>query len=218
MHPCMHAMLATQEELEKQRQRAARFNTEKPVAVEYKPDADEVAKVKRAIKYEKKYEPSEAVLMDMGKRSPHRLTPWLAQAMQRLQYDRPQRCAPTLSLTPPILQPKRPRCLQWNSELFPCSPFHFFSDLFEARTEAARDVERRPDTIHLYGVDVMSTADVLQYFGAYGPTFVEWINDSSCECGVEWSGVRVWGGVCGDPPEPPLILLACDAAPRSALR
>jgi len=30
-------------------------------------------------------------------------------------------------------------------------------------------------------VDVMSTKDCLQYFGEYGPTFVEWINDSSCE-------------------------------------
>ncbi|KAF5840065.1 hypothetical protein DUNSADRAFT_17800 [Dunaliella salina] len=31
-----------------------------------------------------------------------------------------------------------------------------------------------------YGVDVMSTKDCLQYFGDYGPTFIEWINDSSC--------------------------------------
>lgn len=43
------------------------------------------------------------------------------------------------------------------------------------------DIERRRDTIHLYGVDVMSTDDVYKYFEEYGPTFVEWINDSSCE-------------------------------------
>lgn len=32
-----------------------------------------------------------------------------------------------------------------------------------------------------YGVDVMSTKECLQYFGDFGPMFVEWINDSSCE-------------------------------------
>jgi hypothetical protein len=34
--------------------------------------------------------------------------------------------------------------------------------------------------VYLYGVDVMSTADIKAYFGDYGPRFVEWINDSSC--------------------------------------
>jgi len=36
--------------------------------------------------------------------------------------------------------------------------------------------------VYLYGVDVMSTKDCLQYFDDYGPTLVEWINDSSCKC------------------------------------
>lgn len=62
-------------------------------------------------------------------------------------------------------------------------------DLFEERREAAPDAERRPEAIYVYGVDVMSTKDLLTYFGDYGPTFVEWINDSSCE----WRGrARVW--------------------------
>lgn len=62
-----------------------------------------------------------------------------------------------------------------------CFPLYPIADLFEERKEVPRDVERRPDAIYLYGVDVMSTEDALQYFGDYGPTFVEWINDSSCK-------------------------------------
>jgi hypothetical protein len=43
------------------------------------------------------------------------------------------------------------------------------------------DVERRLEAIYLYGVDVMSTREVLSYFTEYGPVFVEWLDDSSCE-------------------------------------
>ncbi|GLC70763.1 hypothetical protein PLESTF_001030700 [Pleodorina starrii] len=53
-------------------------------------------------------------------------------------------------------------------------------DLYEQRREVDKDVERRPDTIYLYGVDVMSTKEVLSYFSEYGPVFVEWLDDSSC--------------------------------------
>jgi hypothetical protein len=56
-----------------------------------------------------------------------------------------------------------------------------FSDLFEERADAPSDAPRRPDAVYLYGVDVMSTADIKGYFGNYAPRFVEWINDSSCE-------------------------------------
>ncbi|KAF9941235.1 hypothetical protein BGZ65_004383 [Modicella reniformis] len=38
----------------------------------------------------------------------------------------------------------------------------------------------RLEAVHLYGTDEMSTKDVLKYFEAYGPTHVEWIDDSSC--------------------------------------
>ncbi|KAF9340847.1 hypothetical protein BGZ89_010259 [Linnemannia elongata] len=38
----------------------------------------------------------------------------------------------------------------------------------------------RLDAVHLYGTDEMSTKDVLKYFDAYGPSHVEWIDDSSC--------------------------------------
>lgn len=53
-------------------------------------------------------------------------------------------------------------------------------DLFEERADAPVDAPRRPDAIYLYGVDVMSTADIKSYFADYAPKFVEWINDSSC--------------------------------------
>ncbi len=42
-------------------------------------------------------------------------------------------------------------------------------------------MQRRPEAIYLYGVDVMGTRDVLAYFGEWGATFVEWLDDSSCE-------------------------------------
>ncbi|KAF8937592.1 hypothetical protein BGZ58_002457 [Dissophora ornata] len=38
----------------------------------------------------------------------------------------------------------------------------------------------RPEAVHLYGTDEMSTKDILKYFEAYGPSHVEWIDDSSC--------------------------------------
>ena len=52
--------------------------------------------------------------------------------------------------------------------------------MLEERKEPGPDIPRRPEAIHLYGVDCMSNSDCLSYFGDYGPTFVEWIDDSSC--------------------------------------
>ncbi len=52
-------------------------------------------------------------------------------------------------------------------------------DLYEERKEVTADVERRLDVVHIYGVDLLSTKDILNYFGDYGPKVVEWINDSS---------------------------------------
>jgi len=62
----------------------------------------------------------------------------------------------------------------------PTAPRPPASDLLEERADAPPDAPRRPDAVYLYGVDVMSTADIKSYFGDYGPRFVEWINDSSC--------------------------------------
>lgn len=53
------------------------------------------------------------------------------------------------------------------------------------------------DTVHVYGVDLMSTKDLLSYFGDYAPTYVEWINDSSCNVcfADEFSSVRAIVGL-----------------------
>lgn len=45
--------------------------------------------------------------------------------------------------------------------------------------------EQQHDTaLHVHGVDTLSNDDVLQIFIEYGPDYVEWINDSSCN--VVW--------------------------------
>lgn len=55
------------------------------------------------------------------------------------------------------------------------------ADQAEQRRQTAMTAERRPDSIHLFGVDLMSTADCLQYFADFAPVSVEWLNDTSCE-------------------------------------
>ena len=42
------------------------------------------------------------------------------------------------------------------------------SDLFEARRDPSAAVPRRPEAVHMYGVDLMSTNDCLKYFADYG--------------------------------------------------
>ncbi len=54
------------------------------------------------------------------------------------------------------------------------------ADLLDPMRTVETEIARRPEAIHLYGVDLMSTKDVLKYFTEYGPHSVEWINDSSC--------------------------------------
>ncbi|KAK9709075.1 Nuclear cap-binding protein subunit 3 [Popillia japonica] len=43
----------------------------------------------------------------------------------------------------------------------------------------------RFEAVHVRGTDDMSTEDVLEYFGKYGPAAIEWIDDSSCN--VLWN-------------------------------
>ena len=45
---------------------------------------------------------------------------------------------------------------------------HTAADLFESRKDVSVNVARRPEAIHVYGVDLMSTKDLLNYFGDYG--------------------------------------------------
>ena len=50
---------------------------------------------------------------------------------------------------------------------------------------ATRDgAEIRPEALFVKGVDEMSTQDVFSYFKEYDPSFIEWINDTSCN--VVW--------------------------------
>ena len=41
--------------------------------------------------------------------------------------------------------------------------------------------EKRPEAIHLYGTDDLSTDDILQYFADYSPHHIEWIDDTHCK-------------------------------------
>eukprot|EP00892_Ulva_mutabilis_P011390 jgi/Ulvmu1/8623/UM046_0023.1 len=52
--------------------------------------------------------------------------------------------------------------------------------VLEKRQDTDGIAEARLDALHLYGVDLLATHDILSHFSAYNPTFVEWINDSSC--------------------------------------
>ena len=53
-------------------------------------------------------------------------------------------------------------------------------DALEARRDAPLTIARRPEAVHLYGVDLMSTSDCLSYFSEWGPRYIEWLEDSSC--------------------------------------
>eukprot|EP00793_Prasinoderma_coloniale_P004810 PRCOL_00000571-RA len=53
-------------------------------------------------------------------------------------------------------------------------------DFLEEAKDAPPGVEVRPEAVHLYGTDAMSTREIFEYFRAHEPTHVEWINDSSC--------------------------------------
>ena len=39
----------------------------------------------------------------------------------------------------------------------------------------------RLEAVHVHGTDKMSSQDMLSYFRVYGPSHLEWINDSSCK-------------------------------------
>ena len=95
-------------------------------------------------------------------------------------------------------------------------------DLVAPRTDAHLATPRRPDALHLYGVDTLSSADCMRYFSAYGPTFVEWINDSSCNVlfadagsasrALVGTGVALPGGGGGAGADTPPVDMADKAA------
>lgn len=53
-------------------------------------------------------------------------------------------------------------------------------DLLSGPKDAPADAVRRPEAVHVHGVDLLSTSDCLRYFSDWAPSFVEWIDDSSC--------------------------------------
>eukprot|EP00164_Ancoracysta_twista_P007100 GFYU01010024.1.p1 GENE.GFYU01010024.1~~GFYU01010024.1.p1 ORF type:complete len:426 (+),score=115.39 GFYU01010024.1:142-1278(+) len=54
------------------------------------------------------------------------------------------------------------------------------TDLRDPRREPTATAELRPSVLHLYGTDNMSTQDVEAFFAVYLPSWVEWLDDSSC--------------------------------------
>ncbi|KAK9839814.1 hypothetical protein WJX81_003513 [Elliptochloris bilobata] len=88
-----------------------------------------------------------------------------------------------------VLAQKRKRAERFGTEYIPPDDTGMMEvDLLEARVDAPPEVARRADAVHLYGVDLLSTQDCLGYFGDYGPTFVEWLDDSSCNVLFEDAG------------------------------
>ena len=49
------------------------------------------------------------------------------------------------------------------------------------REEECGLFERRPEAIHLFGTDDLSTQDILDYFSEYSPHHIEWLDDSHCK-------------------------------------
>ncbi|GLV32315.1 hypothetical protein CBL_00974 [Carabus blaptoides fortunei] len=71
-------------------------------------------------------------------------------------------------------------------------------DLHDSLGITAEDeLTTRFEAIHMYGTRDMSTQDVFEYFGKYGPASIEWINDESCN--VVWldrvSAARAFHGL-----------------------
>lgn len=95
----------------------------------------------------------------------------------------------------------------------------FSPDLLEQRRDAPAEAARRPEAVHVYGVDVLSSADLLRYFGDYGPTYVEWINDSSCNVlfADDATALRAVAGV-GQPLAPDQLPAAAAEGERDAGR
>ena len=53
----------------------------------------------------------------------------------------------------------------------------------------------RGEAILLYGTNKMSTKDVLGYFALYGPSYLEWIDDASCNLLLKYffiSDAKAW--------------------------
>lgn len=71
-------------------------------------------------------------------------------------------------------------------------------DPLERRRDAAVADVPRENVLHVFGVDSLSTAQIMAHFREYGPTWCEWLNDSSCNVAFEdtFTLARVLRGMC----------------------
>ncbi|KAI0566900.1 Nuclear cap-binding protein subunit 3 [Gracilaria domingensis] len=58
-------------------------------------------------------------------------------------------------------------------------------DALERRRDVAVGEVARPEVLHVFGVDMLNTSEVLRHFQEYGPSWCEWLNDSSCNVAFE---------------------------------
>ena len=103
--------------------------------------------------------------------------------------------APPQLLTMEEIARREARAQKWQEagvELKPANPLDSIATLagdgafWERRRDAAPDESARPEAVHIFGTDRMSTEDLLLYFVTPGvtpqvqaPQWVEWVNDSS---------------------------------------
>ena len=58
-------------------------------------------------------------------------------------------------------------------------------DPLESRRDVAIGELMRVNVINVFGVDEMSTKEVMSHFADFGPSWCEWLNDSSCNVAFE---------------------------------
>jgi len=84
------------------------------------------------------------------------------------------------------LRQREERAAKWGTT--PANPLESIvsaapkGSFWEKRRDTAEDEVPRPEAVHIFGVDKLSTEDLLRFWVADGlpvPTYVEWVNDSS---------------------------------------
>ena len=53
-------------------------------------------------------------------------------------------------------------------------------DMLEHRRDVSVGETLRRNVVHIFGVDALDNASIMRHFQEYGPSWCEWINDSSC--------------------------------------
>lgn len=58
-------------------------------------------------------------------------------------------------------------------------------ECLERRRMVRKGETLRKNVLHVFGVDELDTREVMKYFEGFGPTWCEWLNDSSCNVAFE---------------------------------